>query len=293
MRSTRISAISALQLGCSASLAQWRVLVLWWLAGLVPAVWLTRQVARAANEVFAHHPDAVRIISEPDFAALADAWLAHEISAKLGSHLLPPLLLLVLLAPWSAGIAVTGLRASKPPGFIALILGGLREYAPQLRLYLLALLPLLLTLPVALIALSVADMKAAQAITYSQAAPWHYGARGFSALLVLLPLASIEAGRTAFAADPALRSALLALGRGWRLIYRRFFAWLGICSLTWAAGVAAGTALHASGQLSGNTWLALACTQVAVTAIGWSRLARLCALLQLHTGQQSNAMQKP
>ncbi|PJK10407.1 hypothetical protein CO610_02720 [Lysobacteraceae bacterium NML95-0200] len=282
MHSTRISAISALQLGCSASFAHWRVLLLWWLAGLVPAFWLTRQVANAAHALFAYHPDAMRIISEPDFAALADAVLAHDrVITQLTLDVLPPLLLTAMLAPWAAGIAVTGLRASKPPGFIALILGGLREYAPQLRLYLLALLPLLLTLPVAVISLSIADMKATQAITYSQAAPWHYGARGFSALLVLLPLASIEAGRAAFAADPALRSALLALSRGWRLIYRRFFAWLGICSLTWAAGLAAGSILHASGQLSGNTWLALACTQVAVTAIGWSRLARLAALQRL------------
>lgn len=283
MDNARTSAINALWQGALTSLAHWRVLLLWWLAGLVPAFWLSRQVANAAHAILAHHPEAGRIIAEPDLAALADAWLANnEVIAQLTLNMLPPLLLTALLAPWTAGIAVTGLRAATPPGFATLCRGGLREYAPQLRLYLLALLPLLITLPVSMMALSFAEMKAVQAITYSQAAPWHYGAWAFSAVLVLPVLASISTARAAFATDPMLRSALLALGRGWRLMGQRFFAWLAVLLVTLLAGLAASLLLARLGLAHGAPPLpTLLASQITVLTIGWSRLARLAALQRL------------
>lgn len=282
MLSTRpLSAWQALWLGLFQSLRHWRVLLLWWLAGILPAAWLGGRIAQAANQIFAHHPDAARIITEPDLAALADAWLAHDpIIAQLRTGLVPPLLLIALIAPWAAAIAVASLRADTPPGFVALIRSGLRGYFCQLRLYLLLAPALAIALGLSLLVLALVEVGTMQVTVYQDILPWRHAAWAFIALLLLPTLGSLEAARAALANDPNQTSALLATAQGWRLVFRRFPAWLCITLLTLGAGLFVSLALH--GSASGTSpWWALAFAQASVLAIGWSRLAKLHALQRL------------
>lgn len=279
MRSGRNNGWQALWQGSFTSLAHWRVLLLWWLAGLLPALWLTRQVANAAHALFAYHPDAARIIATPDLAALADAVLAHDqVITQLTLRLLPPMLLSTALAPWAAGIAVTSLRAGKPPGFIALCRGGLREYARQLRLYLFFIPPLLLALGLSLLTLAVVDSQTAQVTVYHDILLWRHAAWAFSAVLLTATLGSLQAARAVLAADPAQHSALLATLQGWQLVLRRFPACLIIMLSTLAAGIALSFALQSPNLLAAHPLLALGSAQIAVLAVGWTRLTRLSAL---------------
>lgn len=282
MDNARTSAINALWQGALTSLVHWRVLLLWWLAGLVPAFWLSRQVANAAHAILAHHPEAGRIIAEPDLAALADAWLANnEVIAQLTLDVLPPLLLTALLAPWTAGIAVTSLRAATPLGFAALCRGGLREYAPQLRLYLLFSLPLLTTLILFFITQSILEAFTNSAVVYSDIEAWHTVSLTLCTFLFFSILGSLQAARAAFAAEPPLRSAFLASSRGWQLVFKRSFSCSLILLSTLAASIGTTFVQQWLALQTTPVWLALGYAQLAVLIIAYLRFAKLCALQQL------------
>ncbi|RMH93575.1 hypothetical protein EBB59_04860 [Lysobacter pythonis] len=261
----------------------WRLLLLWWLAGLLPAALAAQSLSSLMNRAFGFHPEAGRIAADTDVAALADGLMglgdnaANAFSGVLSGTAFA-FLLATLLAPWAAGMLVASLREGRALAFGELWLGGWREYGRMLRLWLVALLPSALAGMTVILAFIWAWQGEERQILEATARQRGHIALAIAAIAGLLVYANLEAGRAAFVRDPALRSAFHAWLRGLRLLCQRPFAVLLAVALTLAASLALNALpLMAAPAHASGTAMLLA-TQLAVLAMGWLRVARLSAL---------------
>lgn len=285
---SRIGLLRALLGGFRAGPRHWRLIVLAWLAGLLPAALAALPVFAMFNRALGEHPDAAGIVRGGDIAPLADAVMTLPgggLSAaleQLGDGLTAAVFLTLLLAPWLAGMLVASLRAGRVLRFGELWAGGWREYGRQFRLLLVSLIP-----------------WAGVAIIASAAGYWaHHGeetrvlqsvgeqrqqiAMGVMLAAGFLAWTSIEAARAAFAADGALRSAFHAWLRGLRLMVRRPIAVLLVMLITAGLGLVVAMMLQRPGiDPRAATGLVLGLAQLAVVALWWTRIARLTALAAL------------
>ncbi|MGY0503849.1 hypothetical protein [Luteimonas sp. e5] len=272
----------ALLQGMTGAFAHWRLWLLWWLAGLLPATLAALPTASLFNDAFGHHPDAARILGEPDLAALIEGLLGllqdGGSMATLLSGIGTGLLLGALLAPWAAGMLVASLRQGRALGFAALWRGGWREYGRMFRLWLVMLIPLALAAGVAVAASIWATLSAESDILASEGRWRERVALISSALALLAAWSSLEAARAAFATDPRLHSAFRAWLCGLTLLRTRPFAASTILLPTLLLGVVGSTALHAWSWAMGHPAASLLLAQLAVFILAWSRTARLSAL---------------
>ena len=282
---SRTGLLAALPGGFRAGLRHWRVIVLGWLAGLLPATLAALPVFALFNRALGEHPDASGIVRGSDIAPLADALMTlpdgglTAALAPLSEGISSAVIVSLLLAPWLAGMLVASLREGRVLRFGELWAGGWREYGRQFRLLLVSLIPWIGVGLVAAIASFWArhgdDTRILQSVgeQRQQIAMWLMLAAGF------LTWTSIESARAAFAADTTLRSAFHAWLRGLKLMARRPLAVLLVMLVTTALGLAVAMALQRPGvDPRAATGLVLGLAQLAVVVLWWTRIARLHAL---------------
>lgn len=266
---------------------QWRLWLLWVLASLAAALLAALPAWGWLAERFDHSVHAAAIAAGRAPALALDALLAREAPlALLGVNIAAHALLMLLLAPLLAGAVLAAIRARAPLGFGALLRGAIGEYGPLLRMLLWSLLLLALAAAVAAGLLAANMATHAHAVQASELVPGIRLAQGVGVLLVVLALASTDAGRGWLAADGRRRSALAAWWRGLRLLLRRPLAVLGVWLGTWLAGLLPALALlwlrqRLDGGSLAAVLAALLLASLIVAVLAWSRIARLYALAAL------------
>jgi len=268
--------------------AQWRLLLIWVLALLLPTALATLPLARVLGSSFDYAVHAPQWARQFNGIAMAELLgLFNGNSGKLiNTGVLLGGVLSLLLSPWLTGTVLVAARATRPPGFAALIQGGLHEYGPLLRLLLWGLLPLGLALAVAAGLSSLAEDHAEQAILESSADLGHRLALLGGALALLLAHLSLELARAGLAVEPWRRSAVKAWGRGIRLLLRRPLRVLTIyllivLAVAMLAALLALARAHTPAVGGLGIAAAFALMQVLVAVLAWGRAARLLGLSAL------------
>lgn len=260
---------------------QWRLLLLWLLATLVPTLLAATPMWASLQSVFGHSVHAAAIATADDMPLLFEglgeagkhmAWLPGTLGGSV--------LLALLLSPWLTGMVVASIRASRRLGFVELIAGGLSEYWRMLRMMLWSILPLGLALLVGGAVTGALHAGTEDAILASEVET--AGRIGMIVMVVLFVLAhaTVEAGRGWLGADPALRSVVRAWWRGLKLLLRRPLATLLVYVVTVVASLLLATLfgwlrLGVDGVGTGAAVLSFLVGQAIVLAIAWGRIARL------------------
>lgn len=264
---------------------QWRLLLLWLLALLLPTVLALLPIARVLGNTFDDAVQAPQWASHFDGIALAE--LVNAFSGNAGTALSSAVVLGVvvslLLSPWLTGSVFVAVRAHTVPGFTALLVGGLKEYGRFFRLLLWALLPMGIAMAIYVALSGMADDYADKAILEADAKHIGWLAMAAGGVLLLLAHASVETGRAWLGIDQSRHSAIRAWWRGCRLMWRRPLAVLGIYLLSTLIAAliylplllarAHTPAVGALGLIG-----AFALTQLAVAVMAWGRAVRLAGL---------------
>ena len=260
---------------------QWRLLLLWLLATLIPALLVATPLWASLQAQFGHVVDAAAIAAGDNLPMLMEGmgeaarhfgWLAALVGGGT--------LLMLLVAPWLTGMVIASLRAGRRLGFVELIAGGLAEYWRMLRMMLWSILPLGLAMVVGSGIMGAMHKGTEDAILASDVES--AGRIGLIVLVVLLVLAhaTVEAGRGWLGADPALRSVIKAWWRGLKLLVRRPLATLLVYIVTCVAGFGLAALLGwlrlaVDGVGFGAVVVSFLVGQAIVLAIAWGRIARL------------------
>lgn len=278
-------------LAALASALQWRLLLLWILATLVPTLLVATPLWRALQAQFGHSLYASRIAAGQDVSLLMQGlgkfaehmgWLA----TGLGSSTL----LMLLVAPWLTGMVVASLRAGRRLGFGELVHGGMSEYWRMLRMMLWSLIPLGIAVAIGAGVMGAMRSGAENAILASDADAASRNGMIVAGIVFVLLHATVEAGRGWLGADRALRSVIKAWWRGVKLLVRRPVATLlvyVIASLV-GYGLAALFAwwrVRADGTGAGAFTLTFLLGQAVVAMIAWARIARVTGMASLAAGQ--------
>lgn len=273
-------------LSAMAAALQWRLLLLWLLLMLLPATVVALPLFGALSSLLDHSVHAGAWAHHFDPLMFGDAAFAlGSHGAWLGGAALLGLLLTLLLSPYLDGMAVGSGRAGRNPGFGLLLQNGWIEYGRMFRVMLWSLLPYAVVLLVAGAASHWADRRAEQAVLEAQADTAAHAAHWIVLVVFVLMQAIVESARAAFIADPGLRSATRAFGRGIMQLLRRplptllFYLVVSLVGLA-IAGVLGIGRIHVT-AVGGGFWLALLLSQLIVAALGWMRIARLFALARL------------
>lgn len=280
----RSAVLPALLAALAGALRHWRLIVLGWLAGLLPAAFAAAPIRSLANQALGRDPDAARIVAGHDLEPVIEALLSLPDGglgaglSRFGLHASLALLIAALLAPWLAGMLVASLREGRALGFGELWSGGWREYGRQFRLLLVAIIPAALVIGLAMLLAawvrSGQDTRILEAVGAQRQRIALWAVASAAALAWL----GIETGRAAFARDPGLRSAFRAWRRGLRLLFGRPFAVLLVAAVTAATGSGIAFLLQKPMLAGAATGTALLLAQLAVAVLWWSRIARLTAL---------------
>ena len=272
---------------------QWRLLLLWALGLLLPAVVAALPLWRALSTRLDHSPMAAELASRLHLTAMMDAMtpVMRDGSAMLSGGLVASVLLALLLSPWLSGMVVTSIRSGQVLNFGHLLQGGLREYGRMLRMLLWALIPVGVCVALGSLPMGWAEKQASHAVLQSAADNASTIATVVFAVLFLFGHATVEAGRAMVAADPARRSVVKAWWRGLRLVLRRPLATAIVYLGTTLAGYIVALLFGAlRTQLNAGTAPGfiggLLVVQLAVAAVAWSRAARLYGLSELARGEQ-------
>ena len=192
-------------------------------------------------------------------------------------------LVLLLLLAWLTGIAMTAARSSQRLGFGALLKGGLTDYGPMARLWLWALVPLGLAGAVGAGVLYLVKQQAVTMTLEADAAHLRQAALAFSALLLLLALATLDAARAQWLIEPRRRSVIGAWWRGARLLVRRpgrILLYLLLTGFGLMVAAVLGWLRIQLPPVSGLSFaLALLLGQALTLVLAWMRCARLFALV--------------
>lgn len=267
---------------------QWRLLFLWWASLLLPGFLAAHPVGHYLSSRLDHSTRAKDVVASMD-ASVVD--LIHHLgdsgageAALMG--LLGAVVALLFLAPFMAGAMVAAARSDEPLPLHRLLAGAGEMYGRMLRTTLCGLVPVGIGA-----ALAGAALKAAQSL--SSKAIWETQAqRNFRILAVVAAAVFflfhllVDTARAQFAAEPARRSALLALWSAVRLFLRQPLRVLAVGAL--GSGVGLGIAalamalrfrIEQAGPFSISVAWMLA--QAAHLSIGWGRAARIFGVAEL------------
>lgn len=272
--------------------AQWRLLLIWVLALLLPTLIAALPLAQVLGDRFDYAVHAPQWAQQ--FNGIAMAELLGALNGNSGTLVNTAVLLgglvSLLLSPWLTGTVLVAARASQPPGFGVLIQGGLREYGPLLRLLLWGLVPLGLALAVAGGLSGLAADRAERAILESSADLGNRLALLGGAATLLLAHLSMEVARAWLAVEPWRHSALRAWWRGLGVLRRRPLRVLAIylpiiAATALVAALLALARVHTPALGGAGFVAAFALTQLLVAVFAWGRAARvlgLSALIRAH-----------
>lgn len=267
---------------------QWRLMLLWLLALLLPTLVAALPLWTMLGAAFDRTVGAPALARRLDLVAIADVVGLHSQHASaLSAGGLVALAMTLLLSPLLTGAAITAARAPAPLGFAALAAGGVREYGRLLRMLVWALVPLGVAGVLGGMVATLAEQPGA--VLESSVERAALAAALVAGLLVLLAHATLDAGRAVLALDRRRSSAVLAWADGVGLLARRplagFGLYFGISALGLGlAGALAVARLNVPALGAGSFLGGLLLTQLAVLALAWMRCARLFALMALASG---------
>jgi hypothetical protein len=265
---------------------QWRLLLLWILLLLLPTAVATLPFWRALSSMLDHSIHAQAWATRFSATMVGDAMSALSASHWINGVALPGLLLTVLLSPFLNGMVVGSGRAGRPLGFSHLLQCGIVEYGRMFRLMLWSLLPYAVMVGLIGMAMHMASNASDKAVLESQADRASHLALFVAGVLFVLAQSIVESSRAAFIADPGLRSATRALGRGLMQLLRRPLSTLLCYVLISVVGYVVALVLgvgrvHTPAVGIAGLVVAILLAQLVVLAIGWVRVARLFALAEV------------
>ena len=276
------------QLTGAARLAlQWRLLLVWLLALLLPLLVALLPLWVTLAAVLDRAPLAQQLLDRFDVAVLADTLMSLGPRGYSPASGLGALVCLLLLMPWLSGTVIAAGRAAhrgEPTlKFSALLKGGLLEYGAMARLLVWAVLPLGLAAGLGGAIVHGAGEYAQKMLLEADANRLNYAALGVAALLFLLAHATVDAARAQLVLEPRRRSVIKAWWRGTRGLLRQPARIVLVLLLT-LAGLAAVAVL---GWLRTQVApvgvfsfvLALLLGQALVLALVWQRCARVLCLV--------------
>ena len=270
---------------------QWRLLLLWIAVLLIPTAMLTVPLWQILSDQLDHSLQAADIAQHMSLNAANDLMLSMTYDGG-GIKSISMLAVVFGLSamPFLNGAVVTAVRSAEVPGFAALIQGGLVEYWRMLRMMIVSLLPLGVAIGIGSAASDAAEKYGQHAILPSSADHVCLLANVLLAVLMILALATVDAGRAQFAISTRKRSAWKAWWRGCKSIAKRPMATLGsYVGLT----VAGAIVFAVFGWLRINVphvstigfIVGLVLTQLAAATLVWMRGARLFALADIAKAQ--------
>jgi len=269
---------------------QWRLVLLWLAALLLPTLAASLPVWNMLGAAFDHSVQAAELARRLDLVSITDLiGTGKQYGAAVTSGGIAALVLTLLLSPLLTGAAITAARAPQTPGFAALVAGGVLEYGRLARIMIWALLPLALVGAVAGVAFDAAGKQEAAAIVADDASLALTGAQILAAVLFLLVHATLDQGRAVLALDRRRTSAVKAWFAGLRVLARRPFAvlgtYLGLTLLGLGLVALLAVARINTPPLGVAGFIgALLLTQLAVAVLAWMRCARLFGLMEVARG---------
>ncbi|OYU45473.1 MAG: hypothetical protein CFE44_07280 [Burkholderiales bacterium PBB4] len=273
---------------------QWRLLLLWTAAMLLPAALMAWPFWATLSGQLDKSIYAAQWAQQLDAIAIADlgAKLMDNAPALMTGGV-SALLLTVLLTPLLNGAVVAAARAPEPLHWVALLQKGLQQYGRMLRIWIWGVLLLVAAGASANGLFHLAGDYADKVILESDAKLAGRAALAASALLMLLVHLTLEAGRAQLAVYPGRTSAIKAWWRGCKTLKSHWLSMLGFylgLTLVGLLGALALTALRIALPQLGAFWLlvGVVLAQAGITAIGGMRIARLTALVDIAQGQREN-----
>ncbi len=264
---------------------QWRLLLLWVLALLVPTAILALPFWMNLSAALDYSLYAGQWSRQLDAVVMGDVISRlMENSMVLGQAGFMAVVLTLLLSPFLTGMVITTARTQTTPGFGTLIQGGVREYGRLLRMLVWALVPLGVAIALGSIGTHWAEKSDDKAILESAAELHKHLALGVMGLLLVLAHASVDAGRAQFALFSKRGSAIKAWWRGLKTLRHNLLSMLGgylVFTVVGLVLVAVLTALRLAMPQLGMFWmvLGLLLAQVVIAVLAWMRIARLLTLM--------------
>ena len=266
---------------------QWRLLLLWIGATLVPTAMLAWPFWATLAGQLDQSMYAVQ------WAKQLDAVVIGDLSSKLmDNHValiqagFSALLLTLLLSPLLNGAIVAAARAKEPLGWVPLLQKGLKDYGRMARMWVWALVLMGAAGAASSGLFHLVGKYAKKAILESDVTLASRAALIVTALVMLLIHLSVDAGRAQLAIYPGRTSAVKAWWRACKMVKARFWGTLGFYVGFTLAGVVlaiAVTALRVALPQLGAFWfiLGVVLAELAVLTIAWMRITRLVALVDL------------
>ncbi len=274
---------------------QWRLLLLWAVAILLPTALLAVPFWQALSALLDQTVSSAQWAQQLNGLVLIDViGRLMENRAALANAGLAALLLTLLLSPLVNGAVVAAHRANKPLPFAALLAGAGHTYGRMVRMLLWGIVPLGIAGGISTGVSELAKKYEAIAILEANADLATHAAAVIGLVLLLLAQLTLDCGRAQLAAYPKRTSAIKAWWRGCRLLKAQFgsalvyFLSLTALGLVLAAAI---TALRIALPQLGVGWfvLGVVLTELAVIAVGWMRIARLVALIDLSHRHRAKA----
>ncbi len=286
--SARVNGFGALGNGLASAPRHWRMLLLWLLASLVPAIAASVPLRAMISDTFGHSPQAAAIDAGNNMPLLLDgmfSMLGQGGGRALGIHLFVTLAFALLMSPLLSGMLVASLREGRPLGFGESIHGGLREYWRQFRVWLVLLVPLGILVGLASMVFGMIGKSADAAILASQARHLQYAGTAVMGVAFAIAHCALDATRAQFAADGQLRAAWRAALRGFGMMLRRPFS-VGLVYVVTVVLAALVSPLLLLDLIRGNAGLAMVVLQLGLLVLGALRAARLIGLARLAAGSR-------
>lgn len=274
-------------LHASRAALQWRLMLLWLAAVLLPTAILALPFWHALAPALAYSERGPELARALDMLAITDlSSEARRNAVALQAGGLAALAITLLLSPFLTGAIVTAGRAQQTATLRELVAGGVAEYPRMFRMLLWAVVPLGLALAIGGSLADAASDYAAAAVREADAAPWDLAATIGALLLLALANLTLDAGRAQLAIDRRRTSAVKAWWWGVKLLLRRPGVVLASYAVLTVAGLLlAGLLTIARLQVAGSNGLlllaAFVLAQLIALAVAWMRAARLFALMSL------------
>jgi len=266
---------------------QWRLLLVWLAAVLLPALLFALPVWSTLSELLNHSVRAPELARALDLVAVTDVLSELRRNAvALQAGALAALALTLLLSPFLTGVITTAGRAQETARFRELFAGGIAEYPRMFRMLLWAIVPLGVALAIGGALGDAARKYALGATLESDASTWSTAAHVATAFLLLLANLTLDAGRAQLAIDRRRSSAVKAWWSGLKLLLRRPSSMLGGYMVLTLGGLLLAALLAAARmQVAGSNVLLLVAAfvlaQLIALAVAWMRAARLFALMSV------------
>lgn len=266
---------------------QWRLLLLWVVATLVPTAMLAWPFWATLAGQLDRSPYAAQWAQQLDAVVLSDLGSKlmdnHVVLLQAGFS---ALVLTWLLSPVLNGAIVAAARAKEPLAWVPLLQKGLQDYGRMARMWVWALVLMGAAGAAASGLFHLVGKYADTAILESDATLASRAAVIVTALVILLIHLSVDAGRAQLAIYPGRTSAVKAWWRACKMVKARFWGTLGFYVAFTVAGALlaiAVTVLRVALPQLGAFWfiLGVVLAQLAVLSIGWMRITRLVALVDL------------